>query len=58
MLGIEGGLQNLAMRVLPNVGVDELAATLLDTAINGGKLQMLENKHLAARGKELLNAAK
>ncbi|KAH7364803.1 hypothetical protein BKA65DRAFT_447960 [Rhexocercosporidium sp. MPI-PUGE-AT-0058] len=52
------GVKNLVMSLLPSVGVDALAAVLLDTAINGGNMQTLENAELLRRGRELKSVAK
>ncbi|KAE8449411.1 hypothetical protein EG329_008312 [Mollisiaceae sp. DMI_Dod_QoI] len=48
------GVKNYLMGFVPSVRVDELAATMLDVAINGAKMQTWENRDLAKRGRELL----
>jgi hypothetical protein len=41
---------------LGSIKVDQLAAVLVDTAINGSKVQTMENRELGKRGRELLSA--
>jgi len=47
-------VKNYLMGFVPSVRVDELAATMLDVAINGSKMETWENRDLAKRGRELL----
>lgn len=41
--------------VFPTVWVDELAAAMADLAVNGGNNQMVLNKAIIEKGRELLN---
>jgi hypothetical protein len=43
---------------LGSIKVDQLAAVLVDTAVNGSKVQTMENRELGKRGRELLSAGK
>jgi hypothetical protein len=49
-----GAVISAIMSLVPSIKVDKLAATLLDTAVNGGQKQTMENGDLVCRGKELL----
>jgi len=40
--------------LLPTVSVCKLAAVMVDLAVNGGSEQIIENKPIIERGKELL----
>ena len=40
-----------------SVGVDKLAATMIDLAINGKKGELLENAEISSRGAGLLKSA-
>ncbi|KAF8848313.1 hypothetical protein BDZ45DRAFT_606075 [Acephala macrosclerotiorum] len=51
----ENTIKNYLMGFVPSVRVDELAATMVDVAINGAKMQTWENGQLAKRGRELLS---
>jgi hypothetical protein len=53
--GIRGTLTGMT---LGSIRVDELAAVLVDTAVNGSKTQTIENRELGKKGKELLSAGK
>jgi hypothetical protein len=55
----EGGILDLVRKALPaKVGVDQLAAVMVDLALNGGKTNILENGELVNRGRVLLKEAK
>jgi hypothetical protein len=41
-------------RLLPTVSVRALAATMVDLALNGGSEQVITNKVIVERGRELL----
>ncbi len=56
VIGKERGIKTFVAGFLPMIQVDELAAAMVDTAINGGKMQTFENGDLVARGKEVLKA--
>lgn len=42
--------------LFPNIRVDELAATMIDLALNGKNGELLENAELKSRGAELLKS--
>ncbi len=50
----QGIIKNVVMSLMPSVRVDQLAATLVDVAVNGGQRSVFENADLASRGKEVL----
>jgi hypothetical protein len=56
--GKEKGIKSFVVGFLPMIRVDELAAVLVDTAVNGGKMPTFENGDLVKRGREVLKAAK
>ncbi len=56
--GKERGIKNFVTGFLPMIRVDELAAAMVDTAVNGSKMQTFENGDLVARGTEVLKSAK
>lgn len=58
VLNKERGIKNWAMGFVPSVRVDELAAALVDTAVNGTEQQTVENSELRTRGRELLHTGK
>lgn len=49
-----GAIMSAVMSLLPSVKVDQLAATLVDLAVNGSDRQTWENGQLATRGSTLL----
>jgi hypothetical protein len=56
---VSSGVKDAMMGMtLGSIKVDQLAAVLVDTALNGSKVQTMENKELGKRGKELLSAGK
>lgn len=58
VLSKDGGLMGAVMGALPSVRVDALASVLIDTAMNGSKLETFENKDLLFRAKELKQVKK
>lgn len=48
----------MAMSIMPSVGVDELAAAMIDAALNGADSQTLENNALRMRGRQVLDTLK
>jgi hypothetical protein len=54
----QGTVKNVVMSLMPSVRVDQLAATLVDAAINGSQRSVFENADLASRGKEVLAGRK
>jgi hypothetical protein len=53
------GVKNAMMGMtLGSIKIDQLAAVLVDTAVNGSKVQTMENGELGKRGRELLGAGK
>jgi len=56
--GKERRIKSFVTELLPMIGVDELAAALVDTVVNGGRMQTVENRDLVARGREVLKGGK
>jgi hypothetical protein len=56
--GKERGIKNFVTGLLPMIRVDELAAALVDTVVNGGRMQTFENRDLVATGREVLKGGK
>jgi hypothetical protein len=56
--GKERGIKSFVAGLLPMIRVDELAAALVDTVVNGGRMQTFENRDLVARGREVLKGGK
>ena len=53
------GVRDAMMGVaLGSIKIDHLAAVLVDTAVNGSRVQTMENRELGKRGRELLSAGK
>jgi len=53
--GVKDALMGMA---LGSIRVDELVAVLIDTTVNGSKVQTMENRELVKRGRVLLSAGK
>jgi hypothetical protein len=53
-----GVLKNIAASVVPMIKVDELAAAMVDIALNGGEKGTWENRDLVERGREVLGGKK
>jgi hypothetical protein len=49
-----GVLKSIAASVVPMIRVDELAAAMVDIALNGGEKGLLENCDLVEKGREVL----
>ena len=50
----EGGTKTAILGLAPSVNVEELAAVMVDAAVNGSKRQILENEMLKSQGRALL----
>ncbi|KAE9382008.1 hypothetical protein N431DRAFT_491273 [Stipitochalara longipes BDJ] len=53
-----GVLKSVAAGLVPMIRVNELAAAMLDIAVNGAQKQTLENRDLVSRGREALVSGK
>jgi hypothetical protein len=51
-----GVLKSIAAAIVPMIKVDELAAAMLDIAVNGSDQQTLENHDLVVKGRKVLDA--
>ena len=49
-----GVLKSIAASVVPMIRVDELAAAMVDIAVNAGEKGMWENRDLVEKGREVL----
>lgn len=47
-------LKSIAASVVPMIRVDELAAAMVDIAVNAGEKGMWENRDLVEKGREVL----
>jgi hypothetical protein len=56
--GKERGIKSFVTGFLPMIRVDELAAAMVNTIVNGGRMQTFENRDLVARGREVLKGGK
>lgn len=49
-----GVIKSIAASVAPLIRVNELAAAMVDVAVNGGGKQTWENRDLVVKGREVL----